>query len=79
MRTIYVVLQKGGTSHEWYGGWCDTESEAVLDVARHKTDSYFAFYKTVEVPLGASDEMFGVLATAMADALANGIALETAY
>lgn len=79
MKAIYVVLQQGGSSCEWYGGVCSTEKAAKADVRRHEAAAYNAFYLPVEVPQDTPDLMLGILADSMANALGVGIGLETAY
>ena len=78
-KTIYVVLQQGGTSAEWYGSVCTTEAWAKEDVQQHEADSYNAFYLPVKVPADTSGEMVGILADSMANALGVGIGLERSY
>jgi hypothetical protein len=61
---IYMVLQEGGASNEWYASFHDTVEEAEATIASHAEATYSAvgpYELTVPDDLDKRDDFWGVL------------------
>lgn len=71
--TLYLVVQQGGSSFEWYPSWHDTEDDANEAIVGHAKATYSAIGPyPFEVP-AIPDALLNPLLCALADAVGNAM------